>query len=128
MNGMTTAIALFSAFAMIGATIVRGQDGGAGPRTLSVGGTGKVSAAPDVADVSMGVVTEAATAREALSANNEAMAKLRETLTGLGIAAKDVQTTGINLSPRYSQPPQPQPGQLAAQQQEHDAEDRRLHA
>lgn len=118
MNGMTATTALLLGFALIGATIARGQDGGASQRTLSVGGTGRVSAAPDVADVSMGVVSEAATAREALTANNAAMAKLRETITGLGIADKDVQTTGINLSPRYSQPPQPRPGQLAPQQQD----------
>ena len=55
-----------------------------------------------------GVVSEAPTAREALSANNEAMAELHRVIKERGIAAKDIQTTHVNVNPRYSQP-QPQP-------------------
>ncbi len=81
------------------------------PRTLSVRGEGKISASPDLAEISVGVVTEAPTARNALSANNEAMAALQEVLKERGVAAKDIQTTNISVSPRYAQPPRPQPGQ-----------------
>lgn len=77
------------------------------PPTLSVTGSGKVSAAPDIAEISMGVLTHGATAREALAANSEAMASLLETLKQHGIASKDVQTTQIQVMPQYSQP---QPG------------------
>ena len=77
-------------------------------KTISVSGRGKIAAAPDVADINIGVVTQGETAREALSANTEKMAELHKTLKEHGIAAKDVQTTNINVSPRYSQP-QPQP-------------------
>lgn len=79
-------------------------------RTISVTGTGRVSAAPDLADINLGVVTQAATAREALAANTEAMAKIAEQLKERGVAAKDIQTTNINVQPQYSQPVPPPPG------------------
>lgn len=84
-------------------------------RTISVAGTGRVSAAPDVADINIGVVTQARTAREALSANNEAMEALLNTVKERGVAAKDVQTSGLNINPQYSQP-RGQPGQFGGQE------------
>jgi uncharacterized protein YggE len=83
------------------------------PRTISVVGTGKLSAAPDIAEISVGVVTSAPTAREALAANNEAMTALHDVLKERGVAPKDIQTTQLSVTPQYSQPqPQPlQPGQ-----------------
>jgi uncharacterized protein YggE len=80
-------------------------------RSISVTGTGKVSAAPDVADISIGVVTQASTAQDALAANTEAMTKVHSVLKERGVAAKNIQTTSISVQPRYSQPPQPRPGQ-----------------
>lgn len=80
-------------------------------KTISVSGRGKIAAAPDVAEINIGVVTQGETAREALSANSEKMAELHKTLKEHGIAAKDVQTTNINVSPRYSQPQPQRPGQ-----------------
>jgi uncharacterized protein YggE len=80
-------------------------------RTISVVGSGKLSAAPDVAEIGLGVVTQAATAREALSANNDAMTALHAVLKDRGVASKDVQTTQISVNPQYSQPTPPAPGQ-----------------
>lgn len=90
--------------------LVLGLDAGAaeereredGP-SLSVIGHGKVSATPDVAEISVGVLTQGATAKEAMTANNEAMSKLLGALKERGIATKDVQTTHINITPHYSQ-------------------------
>lgn len=79
-------------------------------RTISVNGTGKVSAAPDVADINIGVVTQATTARDALAANTESMTAIHNLLKERGVAAKDIQTININVSPRYSQPNRPQFG------------------
>jgi uncharacterized protein YggE len=73
--------------------------------SLSVSGEGKVSAAPDTADVNVGVVTQAPTAKEALAANTEAMTKLIATLKEQGIAEKDVQTQNLSIQPQYTQPP-----------------------
>jgi uncharacterized protein YggE len=81
-------------------------------RTITVAGNGKVSAAPDVADINVGVVTQAATARDALAANSESMNAIQDLLKSRGVAAKDIQTTQISVQPQYSQPPQPVPGRV----------------
>lgn len=72
--------------------------------TVTVSGEGRVSAAPDLAEVSVGVVTEAPTAGEALKANSAAMTTLQDTIKQRGVAAKDLQTSNVNVQPRYSQP------------------------
>ena len=55
--------------------------------------------------VQAGVVSEAATAGEALSANTAAMTRLVEALKAEGIEARDLQTANFSVEPRYSQPP-----------------------
>jgi uncharacterized protein len=71
---------------------------------LSVVGHGKVAAIPDVADINIGVVTQGPTAKEALRHNSDAMAGLQKVLHTKGIAAKDIETTQIQVTPIYSQP------------------------
>jgi uncharacterized protein YggE len=78
-------------------------------RTITVSATGTATAVPDSARIQTGVVAEAATAREALSANNAAMAKLIAGLKDNGIDAKDIQTANFNLNPRYTNPRDGQP-------------------
>jgi uncharacterized protein YggE len=60
-----------------------------------------VSVAPDIATIGAGVATEAPTATEALRQNSAEMTKVVAKLKALGIAKKDIQTTGINLNARY---------------------------
>lgn len=69
--------------------------------TISIEGTGEVTAAPDTAIVSSGVTTQAATAREALDANTEAMNDLLAALKDAGIEARDIQTTSFSVNPNY---------------------------
>ena len=71
--------------------------------TLSVTGHGRVSAAPDVAEISVGVLTQGPTAREAMAANNEAMTALMDVLKERGVGARDVQTTQLGITPQYGQ-------------------------
>lgn len=81
------------------------------PPMLSANGSGVESAAPDMAVVTLGVLSRAATAREALDANNTDMAKVIQSVRGQTIADKDISTSGFSISPVYSRPPQPQPGE-----------------
>ena len=79
--------------------------------TVTMVGTGSVSAAPDMAEITSGVVTQAPTAAQALAANSQAMERLLQALGTLGIATRDIQTTNINVSPvrrqgRDGQPPE----------------------
>lgn len=69
---------------------------------LAVTGEGKASAKPDCASVYVSVQTDGTTAYEALQANNKSVHKLlNQTLPGLSIAGKDVQTSDFQVSPKY---------------------------
>ncbi|GMN02780.1 SIMPL domain-containing protein [Erythrobacter sp. MTPC3] len=60
-----------------------------------------VTAAPDIVTIGAGVSTEARTAVEALRQNSAQMRTVIERLKSLGVDEQDIQTTGINLNPRY---------------------------
>jgi uncharacterized protein len=74
------------------------------PPVISVVGQGTASIAPDMAIVSLGVVREAATAREALSANNTAIAEVIAAMKEAGIEPRDLQTSGFSIQPRLVYP------------------------
>lgn len=70
-------------------------------RTISVTGEGKAVAKPDMATIHTGVVSQAATAKEALAANSKAMEAVLAELKKRSIAAEDVQTSQFNVNPMY---------------------------
>lgn len=78
----------------------------AAPPSLSLSADGIVSATPDTAIVTTGVVTEAETAGAALTGNNAAMRQLIDAVTGAGVEKKDVATSGFSIEPVmvYPQP------------------------
>jgi len=71
---------------------------------ISVSGEGKMTAAPDMAILNLTVLRDAETAREAMTANNEAMTKVLEAMKKAGVEERDLQTSGINIQPRYVYP------------------------
>lgn len=71
------------------------------PPSLTVTGEGSVSATPDIAIVSSGVVTQAQTAAAALKANAAAMTKVLAAVKQAGIEERDVATSGIGVQPQY---------------------------
>ncbi|HEY2230529.1 MAG TPA: SIMPL domain-containing protein [Xanthobacteraceae bacterium] len=70
-------------------------------RTLNVVGNAEVHVAPDAALVTTGVLTESDTAAAALKANSATLAKVVEAIRAFGVEAKDLQTSGLSLMPRY---------------------------
>ena len=56
---------------------------------------------PDMATISAGVTSQAQTATAALRQNSVEMRSVIDRIKALGIDEKDIQTSGINLSPRY---------------------------
>ncbi|MDN5781531.1 MAG: SIMPL domain-containing protein [Luteimonas sp.] len=76
---------------------------------LSVSAHAEASRVPDVASLSTGVVTQSADAKAAMAANTAQMKKVMAAIKAAGIAEKDIQTSGINISPQYkysdNQPP-----------------------
>lgn len=77
--------------------------------TFNLSARGEATAAPDMATINMGVTTTAATAAAAMQANSAEMNKVMAALKKAGIAAKDIQTSGLNLNAQYAyeqnQPP-----------------------
>jgi len=69
---------------------------------LDVTATGEVSRVPDIAIISAGVMTRAATASAALQQNATRMERVRAALKRAGIADRDIQTSNISLNPEYN--------------------------
>jgi len=89
------------------------------PPHITVSGEGEAAVAPDLALISLSVMREAKTAREAMDANNDAMAAMIAAMKALGVAERDLQTAGIQISPRYNYTNKPdgsQQSELAAYQ------------
>ena len=72
--------------------------------TLNI--TETIDAKPDTATIGAGVQTTAPTATDALRQNSVKMDALIKAVKARGVADKDIQTTGINLSPQYDYNPQ----------------------
>src|SRR5262249_42284149 len=75
--------------------------GGVASANVSVSGTGKVVYVPDLGYISVGVVSEGKTAREAWDKNRAKVEKIFAVLKKMGLAEKDYQTSGLNISPKY---------------------------
>lgn len=69
------------------------------PARLTVTGEGRSTAAPDMAMISLGVSTQAATATEAMSQNASRQKAVIDALKAEGIEARDIQTSGLGLQP-----------------------------
>lgn len=68
---------------------------------LDVSATGEVTRVPDIAIITAGVQTRAATAKAALQQAANRMARVRASLKSAGVADRDIQTSNINLNPDY---------------------------
>ena len=71
-------------------------------RSLTVTGSGAALATPNRAAFSFGVTTQAKTASASLNGNNAEMRKVIDAIKKAGVAARDIQTSSVSLSPRYS--------------------------
>ena len=71
-------------------------------RSITATGSGAALSVPNRAAFSFGVTTQAKTASGALNGNNTEMQKVIDAIKRAGVAAKDVQTSSVSLSPRYS--------------------------
>ena len=71
------------------------------PTTLTIAAEGRVTRAPDIAEVSGGVVTTAPTASAAMAENATKMTAVVAAVRRAGVADRDIQTMGLNLQPQY---------------------------
>jgi hypothetical protein len=75
-------------------------------RTLNVSGSGKVTLAPDVAYVYIGVHSQNENVSAALTENNSKAQDISNTIKELGIDAKDIQTSSFNIFPQQQYSPE----------------------
>ena len=69
--------------------------------TITITAEGKATIKPDIATISFSVVSEGTNVSGLQNDNNEKINKAIVTVKNSGVAAKDIQTTGYNLSPKY---------------------------
>lgn len=68
---------------------------------LEISADGTSARIPDLAVIQAGVVTQAATAGDAMRQNSTRMATVLAALRRAGIAERDIQTSSVSLSPQY---------------------------
>lgn len=98
--------------------LAQSQSGGGAPvvvqavvdrPSLNLSAYGEAKTAPDMAVINFGVMTEAATAAEAMSQNSARMTEVLAALRRAGVEERNIQTSGLNLQPQYdyreNQPP-----------------------
>ncbi len=78
-------------------TTLAASNTGSYTNPISVTGTGTVEVTPDRAILSIGVVTQAASAQLAVQENANSMSQVYSGLGGIGIDKKNIQTTYYNI-------------------------------
>jgi uncharacterized protein YggE len=72
-------------------------------RSITVTGSGAVLAAPNRVAFTFGVTTQAPTAAAALAGNSADMRRVIAAVERAGVAARNVRTASVSLSPMYSE-------------------------
>ena len=68
---------------------------------IAVGGRASVAGTPDTLRLDLSVVVTAPSVSEALASANRAANAVHQSLLGSGVEKKDLQTSGLNISPDY---------------------------
>jgi len=68
---------------------------------FTVTGTGKISATPDIARITVGIGESGPTVKTAQDKMNSVINNVSESIKNLGIATKDIKTTNYSINPEY---------------------------
>ena len=93
-------VAAFAVFVGVAGPAMAQETRGA---VLNVNAEGISEARPDLATITVGVVTQGRTAPAALEENSARMARLLETLRREGVAERDIQTDSVSVSQQRRQ-------------------------
>lgn len=69
---------------------------------IIVGGTGRIMAVPDMAEITVGVVTQGPTASQAQEENNRLMQAVLQKLKEIGLSEAEIKTGELSLFPEYA--------------------------
>lgn len=72
------------------------------PRTITVKGTGRASAAPDYVEISMRLQSQDLNYDQAMELATKQINELTDALVGIGFAKDDIKTTNFNVRTEYS--------------------------
>lgn len=89
------AVLVVAAVGLVGVALGHSQSAPSG--TIAVTGSGTVQGAPDTVSFQIGVQNVAASAVQALSANNARVSSLENSLLVHGVTRKDMQTSGLDI-------------------------------
>ena len=70
-------------------------------RTITVSGEGKITAKPDIANISLSVVSKGATVKQVTNDNNTKMNAVLAAVKSQGVDSKDITTSQYSLYPDY---------------------------
>jgi uncharacterized protein YggE len=108
-NKLMMAVVLLTAAALIAATLgmlfstpAKAADGNTDKKTINISGQAKVTAAPDIAYISLGVISEDKDAKVAQKANAAAMEKVVASIKANGIKDEDIKTENYSITPKYN--------------------------
>ena len=100
---------LFLAAALVAALVLSGcttrvvtTDGAAPLYTVTAGGTGRVAAPPDMAEMYFGVSVVADDAKSALGQASATAEEIAAAVKGAGVAEEDIQTANVSVYPEQS--------------------------
>lgn len=68
--------------------------------TITISGEGKVTATPDLAQISLGVQTDGLTVKQVQTMNTQKMNAIIIAVKALGVADKDIQTSNYSIYPK----------------------------
>lgn len=71
------------------------------PHTITVSADAKVPTSPNIARIQVGLVSEGTSVEQAQTANTTKMNAITQALKDLNIEAKDLQTSGYSIEPKY---------------------------
>jgi len=94
--------AMFYSFVVSGTAGVKYITTSPQDRSISVSGSASTSVIPDTASMSIGVITQAAMAKEASEKNAASMTNVTSALKNLGLLDKEIQTSSISIQPVYN--------------------------
>jgi uncharacterized protein YggE len=97
----TLLVATVAAAMLSGAGTAAADPTSGSPNTVSVSGTGKVSATPDVMHVDLGVQRTDNDLNTALNAANADIARIKDVLSKHGVQDADIQTSQLSINQHY---------------------------
>jgi len=98
----TTVLAILAIFLLASTNKVLST--AATTNTVSLSGEGRIVAKPDIAKVSLSIVTDSPTSKIAQDENTKKSKVVTEYLKKQNIEDKDIKTTGYNIYPQYKYP------------------------